>query len=124
MSKIKLIEDNNSAVFFFPIILFGFQTKVSMLGCADLDALDCMGRNIRGQPNLPFGGLQLILSGDLLQLEPITEEVFFFLCVCVCVCCVCMCMCVLCVYVCLVCAGSKVRSIPNGCNFQVHSCKR
>jgi intein/homing endonuclease len=48
--------------------------EVSMLGAEFLDKLDFIGRSIRNKPNSPFGGIQLILSGDFLQLAPINEE--------------------------------------------------
>lgn len=44
--------------------------EVSMLDGALLDKLEYMARHIRGN-NLPFGGIQLILTGDFLQLPPI-----------------------------------------------------
>ncbi|CCV02569.1 helicase [Armadillidium vulgare iridescent virus] len=41
--------------------------EVSMLSPILFDKLECLARQIRGN-NKPFGGIQLILSGDLLQL--------------------------------------------------------
>jgi ATP-dependent DNA helicase PIF1 len=35
-----------------------------------LDALDVMARSLR-DPNLPFGGIQVIAAGDFNQLPPI-----------------------------------------------------
>lgn len=37
-----------------------------------LDKLDTIARQVRRKPNLPFGGIQLVLSGDFLQLPPVT----------------------------------------------------
>jgi intein/homing endonuclease len=48
--------------------------EVSMLGAEFLDKLDFIGKSIRNKPKLPFGGIQVILSGDFLQLAPINEE--------------------------------------------------
>lgn len=45
--------------------------EVSMLDGDTLDVLDAVGRNVRGVYNRPFGGLQLILSGDFFQLPPV-----------------------------------------------------
>ncbi len=45
--------------------------EVSMVRADLLDAVDDCLRRIRKQP-LPFGGVQLLLVGDLLQLEPVT----------------------------------------------------
>lgn len=47
--------------------------EVSMVSGKKLDLYDKILRNIRGK-NLPFGGLQLILSGDLFQLPPVSND--------------------------------------------------
>ena len=47
--------------------------EVSMISGKRLDLVDLILRNIRGK-NLPFGGLQLILSGDLFQLPPVSTD--------------------------------------------------
>lgn len=47
--------------------------EVSMVSGKKLDLYDKILRNIRGK-NLPFGGLQLILSGDLFQLPPVAKD--------------------------------------------------
>lgn len=44
--------------------------EISMLDKALFETLDCIARSIRGV-NLPFGGMQLLLVGDFLQLPPI-----------------------------------------------------
>ena len=48
--------------------------EVSMLGADFIDKLDYIGRGIRTEKDKPFGGIQLILSGDFLQLPPVNEE--------------------------------------------------
>ena len=48
--------------------------EVSMLGADFIDKLDYIGRGIRSNKDKPFGGIQLILSGDFLQLPPVNEE--------------------------------------------------
>lgn len=48
--------------------------EVSMLGASLVDKLDFIGRNIRNEQKQSFGGLQLIFSGDFLQLPPVKEE--------------------------------------------------
>lgn len=54
--------------------------EISMLGASLLEKLDYIGRKMRGPPNRfkgevskPFGGLQVIFSGDFLQLPPVKE---------------------------------------------------
>lgn len=48
--------------------------EVSMLGATFFDKLDFVGRNIRKTPDKPFGGLQIIFSGDFLQLPPVNDK--------------------------------------------------
>jgi len=48
--------------------------EVSMLTPELFERLDTIGRALRKQPNLPFGGLQLILVGDFCQLPPIPKD--------------------------------------------------
>lgn len=48
--------------------------EVSMLGESLITKLDFIGRKIRGCPNRPFGGLQIIASGDFLQLPPVKDD--------------------------------------------------
>jgi cytidylate kinase len=64
--------------------------EVSMLRADLLDAIDTILRSIRRRQELPFGGLQVLFIGDLLQLPPVVknnewavlskyyESVFFF----------------------------------------------
>jgi ATP-dependent exoDNAse (exonuclease V) alpha subunit len=46
--------------------------EVSMLSADQLDLLDQIARKLR-RGNAPFGGLQVVMSGDLFQLPPITD---------------------------------------------------
>lgn len=50
--------------------------EVSMLGMKTFELIDRVGRNIR-EIDLPFGGMQVIFSGDFLQLPPIADEFAF-----------------------------------------------
>ncbi|GAB5358514.1 hypothetical protein AAMO2058_000464800 [Amorphochlora amoebiformis] len=47
--------------------------EVSILDAATFDALELIAREIRESP-LPFGGIQLVLTGDFLQLPPISNS--------------------------------------------------
>jgi ATP-dependent DNA helicase PIF1 len=47
--------------------------EVSMMSQKIFDILDGLGKTIRKNP-LPFGGLQVIFSGDFYQLPPVTRE--------------------------------------------------
>ena len=45
--------------------------EVSMVRADLIDAIDCSLRRNGGNPNLPFGGKQILFVGDVFQLEPI-----------------------------------------------------
>ena len=48
--------------------------EVSMLRADLLDAIDVTLRSVRRQKHLPFGGLQILFIGDLLQLPPVVKD--------------------------------------------------
>ncbi len=48
--------------------------EVSMLHAFQLDLVDTICRVFRDEPNLPFGGLQVILCGDFFQLPPVSKD--------------------------------------------------
>ena len=47
--------------------------EISMLSCELFDKLEILARSLR-QSSLPFGGIQLILSGDFFQLPPVNRN--------------------------------------------------
>lgn len=50
--------------------------EVSMLGVSLFEKIDYIFKKIRYN-NKPFGGIQLLLSGDFLQLEPINDDTIY-----------------------------------------------
>ncbi len=48
--------------------------EVSMLRADLLDAIDTVLRHVRRRNNLPFGGVQILFIGDLLQLPPVVKD--------------------------------------------------
>jgi hypothetical protein len=48
--------------------------EVSMLRADLLDAIDTVLRSIRRKSHLPFGGVQILFIGDLLQLPPVVKD--------------------------------------------------
>ncbi len=48
--------------------------EVSMLRADLLDAIDLVLRFVRRRQNLPFGGVQVLFIGDLLQLPPVVKD--------------------------------------------------
>lgn len=51
--------------------------EISMMSCKLFELLDKIGKTIRVNKK-PFGGIQLIFSGDFFQLPPVKETVFCF----------------------------------------------
>ena len=47
--------------------------EISMVRCDILDSIDVILRVTRSQPHKPFGGVQLLLIGDLYQLPPVIK---------------------------------------------------
>ena len=52
--------------------------EVSMMTTELFEKLDEIGRKIRRNELLPFGGLQIVLVGDFFQLPPISTQTFVF----------------------------------------------
>jgi GTPase SAR1 family protein len=48
--------------------------EVSMLRSDILDEIDAILRNVRKKPRHPFGGVQMLFIGDLLQLPPVVKN--------------------------------------------------
>ena len=49
--------------------------EISMVSAEFFEKLDGIARIARSKPALPFGGIQLVLTGDFLQLPPIVKKV-------------------------------------------------
>lgn len=52
--------------------------EISMLSAELFEKLDNIGRHIRRNARLPFGGLQILLCGDFCQLPPVKQTTFCF----------------------------------------------
>jgi hypothetical protein len=48
--------------------------EISMLHDYRLDMVDDVCRMVRKQPDVPFGGIQVVMSGDFFQLPPVNRE--------------------------------------------------
>lgn len=48
--------------------------EISMVRCDVLDAIDTILRYFRNKPALPFGGVQVLLIGDMYQLPPVMPD--------------------------------------------------
>jgi len=73
-SDIELLEDKQYLWKRFNNARVLIIDEVSMLHAHRLDIVDRVCRKFKRNPNMPFGGLQVILSGDLFQLPPINRS--------------------------------------------------
>lgn len=48
--------------------------EVSMLSLKIFNILDSIGRKAKSRPNIPFGGIQIVCSGDFFQLPPVGDD--------------------------------------------------
>jgi hypothetical protein len=48
--------------------------EISMVRADILDAMDALLRQVRRQPQVPFGGVQMLFIGDMFQLPPVVKE--------------------------------------------------
>lgn len=48
--------------------------EISMVRADMLDAMDAILRHLRKSPDQPFGGLQVLMIGDMFQLPPVTSD--------------------------------------------------
>jgi hypothetical protein len=48
--------------------------EISMVRCDILDAIDVVLRSVRRRHDLPFGGVQVIMVGDMYQLPPVVRD--------------------------------------------------
>jgi ATP-dependent DNA helicase PIF1 len=71
------IENNNKSLKRWKNTEILIVDEVSMLGLSLFEKLDKIGRYLRKQPTIPFGGIQIILSGDFLQLAPVKDQWIF-----------------------------------------------
>lgn len=51
--------------------------EISMVSGELFDVLDFVARSVRGMPQQPFGGIQLVMCGDFLQLPPVRGRYCF-----------------------------------------------
>lgn len=71
---IKKISKNSMSVTLWKEIEVLIVDEVSMLSLKLFDLLNAVGKTIRGNHTKPFGGIQLIFSGDFFQLPPVGDR--------------------------------------------------
>lgn len=71
LASIQMRKERRSVIYNMDLLIID---EVSMVRADLLDAIDTLLRHFRYQPNTPFGGVQLLLIGDLFQLSPVVKE--------------------------------------------------
>ena len=73
-SLLKNLQMNKSKRRMLELLELLIIDEVSMLRADLLDAIDITLRHIKKQRNIPFGNIQILFIGDLLQLPPVVKE--------------------------------------------------
>lgn len=71
ISRLKLNNDRRLVMNKLELLIID---EVSMVRCDVLDAIDIVLRHVRNQHQRSFGGVQLLLIGDLYQLPPVIKD--------------------------------------------------
>jgi ATP-dependent DNA helicase PIF1 len=76
LNRIKKIKKNRILLDRWKTTKLLLIDEISMIGMNYFDLLNIIAKSIRNN-NLPFGGIQLVLSGDMCQLPPIKDGFIF-----------------------------------------------
>jgi len=76
-SLLQLVESRKNIRIRWQIIDTLIIDEVSMLSLELFEKLEKIAREIRSN-NKPFGGIQIILTGDFMQLPPVAQDYFIF----------------------------------------------
>ncbi|SJL08532.1 uncharacterized protein ARMOST_11897 [Armillaria ostoyae] len=79
-SIVKSIHHNSSVLSCWKNVQVLIIDEVSMVDGALFNRLHAIASKLRGKPGEPFGGIQLVVTGDFFQLPPVTKggkEPFF-----------------------------------------------
>ena len=71
---LKKVKSNRQAVTRWRSAKTLIIDEISMLSEEMFEAIDYIGREIRGKVRMPFGGVQIICSGDFFQLPPVARN--------------------------------------------------
>src|SRR4051812_42592114 len=71
ISQLRLRDDRKEVMQKLDLLIID---EISMVRCDVLDAIDVVLRHIRMQYSRPFGGVQVLLIGDMYQLPPVIKE--------------------------------------------------
>ena len=71
IAKLKLTNDRKEVMQQLELLIID---EISMVRCDVLDAIDTVLRHVRCRYSQPFGGVQVLLIGDMYQLPPVAKE--------------------------------------------------
>lgn len=71
LSRLKLTSERREVMRNLELLIID---EISMVRCDVLDAIDVVLRHVRNQFSKPFGGVQVLLIGDMYQLPPVIKE--------------------------------------------------
>jgi hypothetical protein len=71
IAKLKLTNDRKEVMQQLELLIID---EISMVRCDVLDAIDTVLRHVRSRYSQPFGGVQVLLIGDMYQLPPVAKE--------------------------------------------------
>ncbi|MEP7107550.1 MAG: helix-turn-helix domain-containing protein [Ferruginibacter sp.] len=71
LSRLRLSSDRKEVMQKLELLIID---EISMVRCDVLDAIDAVLRHVRSQYSRPFGGVQVLLIGDMYQLPPVVNE--------------------------------------------------
>jgi hypothetical protein len=71
ISRMRLTNDRRAVMQKLELLIID---EISMVRCDVLDAFDTVLRHVRSQYSRPFGGVQVLLIGDMYQLPPVIKD--------------------------------------------------
>jgi len=71
LGKLKINNERRDVIKKLELLIID---EISMVRCDVLDAIDTVLRHVRGEYSKPFGGVQLLLIGDMYQLPPVIKD--------------------------------------------------
>ncbi|MDN3659520.1 helix-turn-helix domain-containing protein [Ferruginibacter paludis] len=70
VGRLRLTNDRKEVMQKLELLIID---EISMVRCDVLDAIDTVLRHVRSQYSVPFGGVQVLLIGDMYQLPPVVK---------------------------------------------------
>jgi hypothetical protein len=71
LSQLKLSSERKAVIQSLELLIID---EISMVRCDMIDAIDMILRHVRNKQHQPFGGVQLLMIGDLYQLPPVAQD--------------------------------------------------